>query len=56
MVDSWLPICDPHIKVDDKYHVYKEVKAKQLYVKTKAKKPFIGKCWPGGQCLLRLLE
>jgi len=40
-------ICDPHIKVDDEYHVYKEAKEQDLYVKNKDSEIFVGKCWPG---------
>jgi len=40
-------IADPHIKVDNEYHVYQEAIAKDLCVKTKENKTFVGKCWPG---------
>jgi len=42
-----ITIQDPHIKVDEEYHVYKEAAEKELWVKTKDGEPFVGKCWPG---------
>jgi alpha-glucosidase (family GH31 glycosyl hydrolase) len=49
-------ICDPHIKVDDDYHVYKEAIEKELYIKTKKGEPFVGKCWPGDSVYLDYLN
>jgi len=40
-------ICDPHIKVDKSYPIYKEGVQKRLFVKTFKNKNFVGKCWPG---------
>jgi len=39
-------IVDPHIKRDDNYHIYKELKDKDLFVKRDGKE-FDGWCWPG---------
>jgi len=40
-------ICDPHIKVDKNYSIYKEGVKNNLFVKTSKNKNFVGKCWPG---------
>jgi len=42
-----ITIADPHIKVDKKYSVYSEAEQKDLFIKDKEYKPFVGKCWPG---------
>jgi len=39
-------ICDPHIKLDEEYHVYAEGLEKDLFVKTKEGENFVGICWP----------
>ena len=52
-------IVDPHIKRDDNYHIYKELKEKDLFVKRDGSE-FDGWCWPGiisiefviSQCLM----
>jgi alpha 1,3-glucosidase len=44
-------IVDPHIKSDDKYRVYKELKDKNLAVLSAGKKMFHGHCWPGTSCV-----
>jgi len=49
-------IADPHIKVDDEYHVYVEAIEKDLYIKTHDNKPFVGKCWPGDSIYLDFLN
>jgi alpha 1,3-glucosidase len=49
-------IADPHIKVDDQYHVYTEAIEKDLYIKTHDNKPFVGKCWPGDSIWLDFLN
>lgn len=40
-------IVDPHIKKDDNYWVYNEIKDLGLYVKTKDEQDYEGWCWPG---------
>lgn len=40
-------IVDPHIKIDDNYHIYSEAKGLDLFVKDKNGKPVDGWCWPG---------
>jgi len=40
-------IVDPHIKVDDGYHVYAEMVKKGFAVMNKDGQPFHGHCWPG---------
>lgn len=40
-------IVDPHIKIDTSYHIYKEAKDLDLYVKDKSGKDIDGWCWPG---------
>jgi alpha 1,3-glucosidase len=49
-------IADPHIKVDDEYHVYKEAIEKDLYIRNNENKPFVGKCWPGDSIWLDFLN
>jgi len=49
-------IADPHIKVDDQYHVYKEAIEKGLCVKTNEGKPFVGTCWPGDSIWLDFMN
>ncbi|RLV63727.1 hypothetical protein DV515_00017975, partial [Chloebia gouldiae] len=40
-------IVDPHIKVDGGYRVHTELRARDLYVKTKDGNDYEGWCWPG---------
>ncbi|XP_076065923.1 glucosidase 2 subunit alpha isoform X2 [Oratosquilla oratoria] len=40
-------IVDPHIKRDTNYFFYKELRDKDLYVKTKEGNEYDGWCWPG---------
>jgi len=49
-------IADPHIKVDESYHVYKEAIEKDLCVKDSEQKPFVGKCWPGDSVWLDFMN
>jgi len=49
-------IADPHIKVDEDYHVYSDAIKQELYVKDKDNKPFVGKCWPGESIYLDFLN
>jgi len=49
-------IADPHIKVDDEYHVYRDAALNQLYMKNKDNEPFVGKCWPGESIYLDFLN
>lgn len=42
-------IVDPHIKADEEYWVYSEMKTKGFAVLDKFKKIFEGNCWPGIQ-------
>jgi alpha 1,3-glucosidase len=49
-------IADPHIKVDEEYHVYKEALEKELVVMTNNNEPFVGKCWPGDSVYLDFLN
>jgi len=51
-----ITIADPHIKVDDQYHVYQEAVAKDLCVKNKDNETFIGACWPGASVYLDFLN
>ena len=40
-------IIDPHIKKDEEYFAYKEIKEKKLYVlDSSADEPYTGWCWP----------
>ena len=39
-------IVDPHVKVDKKYHIYKDCQSKDLLVKDSKGKEFRGQCWP----------
>jgi len=49
-------IADPHIKVDEEYHVYSDAMKKDVYVKDKDGKPFVGKCWPGDSIYLDFIN
>ncbi|CAH1964832.1 unnamed protein product [Acanthoscelides obtectus] len=50
-------IIDPHIKVDEKYPVYKEGKDGNYFVKEKdGKKDFVGECWPGNSSYVDFLN
>jgi alpha 1,3-glucosidase len=49
-------IADPHIKVDETYHVYQEAMEKGLVVRTCDNEPFVGKCWPGDSVYLDFLN
>ncbi|XP_046564114.1 neutral alpha-glucosidase AB-like isoform X1 [Haliotis rubra] len=40
-------IVDPHLKKDDNYHVYSDLKARDYYVKNKDNGEYEGWCWPG---------
>ena len=43
-------IIDPHIKLDNKYHVYKHSKRRDFFVKESLERKsidFVGDCWPG---------
>jgi len=40
-------IVDPHIKVDNNYHIYNEAKDKNFFVKDKTGNNIDGWCWPG---------
>jgi mannosyl-oligosaccharide alpha-1,3-glucosidase len=40
-------IVDPHIKIDDGYHIYAEAKEKNYFVKDKSGNAVDGWCWPG---------
>jgi len=40
-------IVDPHIKIDNGYSVYKEMKDKGFFVKESDGKDYSGWCWPG---------
>ena len=40
-------IVDPHIKKDDNYKVYTEVRDKDYPVKDKNNNQYDGWCWPG---------
>ena len=42
-------IVDPHIKLDDSYHVYRDAKYNDaaLFIKDKGGKDYEGWCWPG---------
>lgn len=40
-------IIDPHIKMDQGYHISKEATDKNLFVMNNYLKPFDGWCWPG---------
>jgi len=40
-------IVDPHIKIDNGYHIYTEAKELDLFVKDKSGSPIDGWCWPG---------
>jgi len=51
-----ITIADPHIKVDNDYWVYQEAVAKDLCVKTKDNKNFVGACWPGESIYLDFLN
>jgi len=51
-----ITIADPHIKADEEYWVYKEAIEKDLCVKTKDNKNFIGPCWPGDSIYLDFLN
>lgn len=48
-------IVDPHIKRDDNYHIYKEIRDKDLFVKRDGKE-FDGWCWPGKYYYCSLLS
>ena len=49
-------IIDPHIKVDDNYHIFKDAKDLDLYVKTSTGADFEGWCWPGSSQWLDYLN
>ena len=51
-----ITIADPHIKVDDKYKVYQGAVLKDLCIKDKDNKDFIGECWPGESVYLDFLN
>jgi alpha-glucosidase (family GH31 glycosyl hydrolase) len=51
-----ITIADPHIKVDEEYHVYKEAIEKDLFIMNNEKKPFVGKCWPGDSIYLDFMN
>jgi len=40
-------IIDPHIKVDNNYHIYSEAKSLDHFIKDKDGNEFRGWCWPG---------
>ena len=40
-------IVDPHIKRDDNYKIYKQIKDLDLFVKDRDGREFDGWCWPG---------
>ena len=40
-------IVDPHIKRDDNYHIHKQAKQQDLYVKNRDNQEYDGWCWPG---------
>lgn len=40
-------IVDPHIKIDNNYHIYTEARDLDLFVKDKSGKAIDGWCWPG---------
>ena len=40
-------IIDPHIKRDDNYHIHKESRAGDFYIKDKDGADYDGWCWPG---------
>ncbi|XP_043930005.1 neutral alpha-glucosidase C [Protopterus annectens] len=45
-------ISDPHVKVDEKYYIYSQAKARDFFVKDSTGEDFIGLCWPGESCYL----
>jgi len=51
-----ITIADPHIKVDDNYKVYQGAKVKDLCIKDKDGKDFVGECWPGDSVWLDYLN
>lgn len=40
-------IVDPHIKQDNGYHLYKEAKDQDYFIRNKDNNEFQGWCWPG---------
>jgi len=40
-------IVDPHIKKDDNFPVYSQLKANDMFVKDRSGNDFDGWCWPG---------
>ncbi|QSL64936.1 hypothetical protein MERGE_002240 [Pneumocystis wakefieldiae] len=40
-------IVNPHIKKDEEYHAYKEIKDRELFIKTSKGDVYEGNCWPG---------
>ncbi|KAG5518690.1 hypothetical protein PMAC_002659 [Pneumocystis sp. 'macacae'] len=40
-------IVNPHIKIDEDYYAYKEIKEKELFIKSSDGSIYEGKCWPG---------
>lgn len=40
-------IVDPHIKRDEGYKIYKQIKDKDMYIKDRDDREFDGWCWPG---------
>jgi len=51
-----ITIADPHIKVDDKYKVYQGAVLRDLCIKDKDNKVFVGECWPGESVYLDYLN
>lgn len=49
-------IVDPHIKRDDNYHIYKEAKEKNVFIKNKDGAEYDGWCWPGSSSWPDFLE
>ncbi|XP_070577600.1 neutral alpha-glucosidase AB-like isoform X2 [Ptychodera flava] len=49
-------IIDPHIKKEDGYHIYKEAKGLDYFVKNKDGNDYEGWCWPGTSAWLDFLN
>ncbi|XP_077995538.1 neutral alpha-glucosidase AB-like isoform X2 [Glandiceps talaboti] len=49
-------IIDPHIKKEDSYHIYKEAKSLDYFVKNKDGNDYEGWCWPGTSFWLDFLN
>ncbi|KTW29775.1 hypothetical protein T552_04095 [Pneumocystis carinii B80] len=49
-------IVNPHIKKDEEYHAYKEIKDRELFIKTSKGDVYEANCWPGNSIWIDVIS